>query len=658
MDQNVSSHNSIDGEPFRYIPESHHQSIISRREFLEDLIGTLGRRLGKLELRRARLGSETPVSIEMEIEDIGIKLKQHKQELSKLTRDYSGISTMEATISIDKRMLIKFQGDFSDAPPELIDLGLKAFSAVTGIVDIDVRNIRDGCIEFDMILSLDGIERLGDLIQTNNEQLHQFKVEKVLLESVRGDVHEWIVRRGEFCFTDVSYGLQESFLQTSKLRRAVYEEVEYVLQCPIRLAYVCQQMTDKNLREIYSVFSELGYDIDNLSISNDIIERILINSGSRLQALGSFWELSLFEQGIIWLHYASASGKEGRVQDTWIFASRAYEYLPEGSDIWRIITLLILGDVYNHRDVEWLNKEDYYYEAIWCLDRAEYRESEKGNHKYVEIFRMLKEELRRRVVNIYNKRGGTEYFFSKIVTFWSLSMNRSYHVLVDKIREKLDYKKSLSDLEWCLLRSPDDRQLQEIIRQQKLEYDDLDRQVIEEIQKVFIIPLLLIAMPRSRRPYLQRLNKAGLMINELVANPENKEVRGILNEIKRANDLLKLDSAAVQFDWALVYLFIGTALQIKGDYSAALDFVNKAANNISERENFCLVITRLLQAKIYSENVSGRMIEGQNAYEDAAVRLEKLQQIEAEQGNRARAELFRLLKERVEKELDQSRVWK
>jgi len=250
------------------------------------------------------------------------------------------------------------------------------------------------------------------------------------------------------------------------------------------------------------------------------------------------------------------------------------------------------------------------------------------------------------------------------------------NTLLDLIKEKSTSQVILKDLEWRLLQhrsvdtsesSPKDSnedmlaELKQEIEQKQAQIENLDGRISEFSEKSLWAPLCLLPMPHSHRPLLQRLERALSMLEELESDGFQFKadlIDAASNEVERALELLKLDMGARLSDRALTWLFWASILEKQEDFGKAQKWAQKAYEYFSDGDEPQRLVTRLIQGNIYSANVAQKKFEGRHAYGDAIWRFERLSETEAGQGNQQRAELYRLLKERLEEEVERVRTWR
>ncbi len=247
--------------------------------------------------------------------------------------------------------------------------------------------------------------------------------------------------------------------------------------------------------------------------------------------------------------------------------------------------------------------------------------------------------------------------------------------LIDLINENFECQTAIKNLEWSILHYGSDDftiasqkksdipliELQQESDQTQAKISSIERHINELVQQILESPLCLIPIPKSHQPFLQRLERARSILEEMEqVNPRarNQVVDLAQIEVHRALELLKLNQSRHIYDQALAWLFQAEVSEKRGDYEDAQIWTEKAFEYFSEGDEYCRLVVRLIQGNIYNTSSTGRIFEGQNAYSDALWRLEKLSMQEAERGNQLKAELYRVLKEQLQQKLGKPREWK
>jgi CHAT domain-containing protein/tetratricopeptide (TPR) repeat protein len=99
-----------------------------------------------------------------------------------------------------QRVQIYLQGNFSLLTADRRSSIQDALAGMLRISpeDIDVYRVYEGSVVFDLGIPPNATQRLRSLLQTNSDQLHLLKVDKVILEKESGGIEEWIIKEGKF----------------------------------------------------------------------------------------------------------------------------------------------------------------------------------------------------------------------------------------------------------------------------------------------------------------------------------------------------------------------------------------------------------------------------------------------------------------------------
>jgi hypothetical protein len=227
----------------------------------------------------------------------------------------------------------------------------------------------------------------------------------------------------------------------------------------------------------------------------------------------------------------------------------------------------------------------------------------------------------------------------------------SYATLLSLIDEKFRLQAILKDKQWTFLHILDPAQedvedqsaasLEAEIEQEQAEIDRLESAISETAEEVLGSPLALVPLPRSDRPLVQHLEMA-----------RSKAAAGALDEARwecdRAMRLLS-DPDRHPSDRGLVWLFRAGVSGQSGDYRNAQKWAERAYRYFPEADNLFRLVVCLIQ--LNSRAVAGipKVVGCQTACRDALRRLDVLQETEAQVGNRRKVELYRTLKEIVER---------
>ena len=251
--------------------------------------------------------------------------------------------------------------------------------------------------------------------------------------------------------------------------------------------------------------------------------------------------------------------------------------------------------------------------------------------------------------------------------------------LLNLLNKKFAGQATLEDYEWKLLHQreeiPDEdeaaensegdssvvAQIRQAIKQKQQEIESLESEITDVARRVLQSPLCLIPVPQEHSPFLQCLERAKINLEDLESGrPEHVHsiTSAAWNEIERATELLKLGQGGSLADQALVLLFRAGVSAKQGNHEYAQKCANEAFRYFPDEDQPHRLAVRLLQGNIYSTSTTGRVFEGANAYDAAIRRLERLQRVETERGNRGKAELYRVLKEQLQQSLSKSRLWK
>jgi len=238
-------------------------------------------------------------------------------------------------------------------------------------------------------------------------------------------------------------------------------------------------------------------------------------------------------------------------------------------------------------------------------------------------------------------------------------MNNFCRLLHGRIERKFHLQTEIKSLQWRLLQSGTEDEIQEEVEAKKAEIANIDAQISALVQRILRAPLCLLSLPDDSRLFLQRLSKAKEMLEELDVKsvPRNPDsVNGHVTEIERADELLKLDRQARPADWALVWLFRADVLHRQKKYTEALAALEQADTLLPEEETIDTAVMQLIRGNIW-QNLGGGRFEGPSAWGDAARLLGRLHRLEAEKGNRVRGEVYRLLQSQLQREIETLRVW-
>ncbi|RME49268.1 MAG: hypothetical protein D6796_05190, partial [Caldilineae bacterium] len=198
-------------------------------------------------------------------------------------------------------------------------------------------------------------------------------------------------------------------------------------------------------------------------------------------------------------------------------------------------------------------------------------------------------------------------------------MSQLCSLLHGRIERKFQLQAEIENLQWSLLQPGAKEEIQQEIKAKKEEIEKIEAQISALVERILRAPLCLLSLPDDSRPFLQRLGKAKAMLDELdvkaaASNPDS--VDGIITEIERADELLKLDRQVRPADRALVGLFQADVLHRKKQYQDALKALEQAHRFLPEKEGIHGVVIRLMQGHIWQKR-GGKQFEIPNAWGDA-----------------------------------------
>ncbi len=251
-------------------------------------------------------------------------------------------------------------------------------------------------------------------------------------------------------------------------------------------------------------------------------------------------------------------------------------------------------------------------------------------------------------------------------------MDSNCEKLLGLIKKKFDHQTKLKDYQWRLLHSreetavasPDNAattsvNIIEQIEQLEARLAALEGEIKKLTEKILQSPLCLIPLPHSNSPLLQYLFKARSMLDEIddgISRIGSGSVDGILTQIDRAKEFLALPGGYSTLHNGLVLLFEAVVLSKNGAEEDALEQTKRARRFLPASDKPYRMVACLIQGNIAS--VSDRRFGGEQAYSEVVRELKKLYKAECERGNPCKAELYRMLKERLWQELERLRSWK
>lgn len=105
-----------------------------------------------------------------------------------------------SVLSKDHRVEIMMHGDFFSLSAEQKDYVKKILAALLEIQPQNVKifQVLPGSIIFDLGLPAEAVQRLRALLQSNNQQLHRLRIEKVLLDKESDEPETWAIKDGKF----------------------------------------------------------------------------------------------------------------------------------------------------------------------------------------------------------------------------------------------------------------------------------------------------------------------------------------------------------------------------------------------------------------------------------------------------------------------------